>query len=85
MRREPEYFGEQDLRLIYVARKLEHALRLEELLSDAGLDYLVESDQYAVGMIFRRLRAGAFFYVAPDDDRAAREVLHRGGFRPDDI
>lgn len=85
MRREPEYFGEQDLRLIYVARKLKHALRLEELLTDAGLDYLVESDQYAVGTIFRRLRVGAFFYVAPDDEGTAREVLRRGGFRTGEI
>jgi hypothetical protein len=84
MRRTPEYFGEQDLSLIYVARKLKHALRLEQLLTDAGLDYLVESDEYSVGTLFKRNRVGAFFYVAPDDDPAARETLGRGGFTPYD-
>ena len=69
MRRTPEHFGEQDLSLIYVARKLKHALRLEQLLTDAGLDYLVESDEYSTGTIFRRLRVGAFFYVAPRQRR----------------
>lgn len=81
MRREPEYFGEQELSLLYVAQKLKHALRLEQLLTDAGLDYVVESDEYAVGLLFRRVRVGAFFYVAPDHASAARDVLRRGGFR----
>jgi hypothetical protein len=84
MRRTPEHFGEQDLSLIYVARKLKHALRLERLLTDAGFDYLVESDEYSVGTIFRRLRVGAFFYVAPDSETAAREALRLGGFAPHD-
>jgi hypothetical protein len=82
MRREPEHFGEQPLTLLFVAQKLKHAIRLEELLTEAGLDYLVESDEYTVGAIFRRVRVGAFFYVAPNNDSAAREVLRRGGFTP---
>ena len=49
MRRGPEHFGEQELSLVYVAQKLKHALRVEQLLTDAGLDYLVEPDEYAVG------------------------------------
>jgi hypothetical protein len=84
MRRTPDHFGEQELILIYVARKLKHALRLEQLLTDAGLDYLVEADEYSVGTIFRRLRVGAFFYVAPDSGTAAREALRLGGFAPYD-
>jgi hypothetical protein len=82
MRRGPEHFGEQELSLVYVAQKLKHALRAEQLLTDAGLDYLVESDEYAVGLLFRRVRVGAFFYVLPGTDRAARDVLRRGGFVP---
>ena len=54
MRREAEHFGEQELGLLYVAQKLKHALRLEQLLTDAGIDYLVESDEYSVGLLFRR-------------------------------
>ena len=82
MRREPEHFGEQELRLLYVAQKLKHALRLEQLLTDAGLDYLIEPDEYTAGAIFRRVRVGAFFYVTPDNDSAARDVLRRAGFTP---
>ena len=82
MRREPEHFGEQELSLVYVAQKLKHALRVEQLLTDAGLDYLVEPDEYAVGTLFRRVRVGAFFYVPPAADSAARDVLRRAGFAP---
>ena len=82
MRREPGHFGEQDLALIYVAKKLAEALRLEKLLTDAGLDYLVEPDKYSGGVIFQSERVGAFFYVAPADQAAARDRLTQSGFRP---
>lgn len=82
MRREPDHFGDQDLPLIYVAKKLKESLRLEKLLTDAGLDYLVEPDNYSGGLIFRSQRVGAFFYVAPSDDAPAREILKRNGFKP---
>lgn len=82
MRREPQHFGERELNLIYVAKKLAHALRLEQLLTDAGLDYVVEPDRYSVGTLFPRWRVGAFFYVDPDNDSAARDVLRGGGFAP---
>ena len=82
MRRDPEYFGEQELNLVYIAKKLKEALSLEKLLSDAGVDYLVEPDKYSGGVIFRSERVGAFFYVAPASDEAARGVMHRGGFEP---
>jgi hypothetical protein len=82
VRREPDYFGETELELVYIARKLAEALRLEEFLTQAGLDYLVEPDKYSGGMIFRTERVGAFFYVDPANGSAARETMQRGGFRP---
>jgi hypothetical protein len=82
MRKEPEHFGEAEMRLIHVARKLKDALRVEEVLTVAGLDYVVEPDEYVVGTIFRRRRIGAFFYVAVHDDPRARELLLREGFTP---
>ena len=66
-RREPEDFEVQDPALVYVARKLRHATRVEALLTETGIDYVVETDTFAVGFIFRAERVGAFFYVAPDD------------------
>jgi hypothetical protein len=82
VRREPDYFGDDELTLLYIAKKLNEALRLEKLLTGAGLDYLVEPDKYRGGIIFQSERVGAFFYVAPKNDGAAREAMHRGGFTP---
>jgi hypothetical protein len=85
MRQDPDYFGEQELALIYVAKRLKDALKLEKLLTDVGLDYLVEPDKYSGGVIFRSERVGAFFYVAPENERIARDALTRGGFEPYDL
>lgn len=82
MRREPDFFGEQELSLVFVAKKLKEALGLEKLLTDAGVDYLVETDKYSGGIIFRSERVGAFFYVAPDSAGVVREVMRGGGFAP---
>lgn len=82
MNRGPEHFGDQELALIYIAKRLTEALRLEKLLTDAGLDYLVEPDKYSGGLIFQSERVGAFFYVAPDDEAVAKDTLGRGGFKP---
>jgi hypothetical protein len=82
VRREPDYFGDQELTLVYVAKKLADALRLEEVLTSAGLDYLVEPDKYSGGVIFRSERIGAFFYVAPENDDPTRSLMERSGFRP---
>ena len=82
MRREPDHFGDQDLSLIYIAKKLKEALGVETLLTDAGLDYLVEPDKYSGGLIFRSERVGAFFYVAPAYEGSAKETLQRNGFKP---
>ena len=82
MRQEPDHFGDRDLNLVYIAKKLKEALALEKLFTDLGLDYLVEPDRYTGGTIFRSERVGAFFYVAPEDDPAARQAMLDGGYRP---
>jgi hypothetical protein len=82
MRREPDFFGERDLTLIYIARKLKEALALEAALAEAGVDYLVEPDRYTGGVVFRSERIGAFFYVLPETGEAARRVLADRGYRP---
>ena len=82
MRREPDDFEGQELALVYVAKKLKEALRLEEVLTGAGFDYLVEPDTYRGGVVFVSERVGAFFYVAPADDPAVRAAMQRAGFEP---
>jgi len=81
MRQPPDFFGEQELDLIYVAKKLDEALRLEALLDQADLDYLVEPDKYKGGVIFQSERIGAFFYVAPEHSEAARGALTGAGYK----
>ena len=82
MRREAEFFEGTELDLIYMARRLRDALKLERLLTDAGIDYLVETGTYTGGLLIKRDLAGAFFYVAPAELDKAREVLVRGGYKP---
>ena len=82
MKREPEFFGESELTLIYIAKKLKEALALEGILTAAGVDYLVEPDTYRGGIIFVSERVGAFFYVAPETDAAAQDVLRANRYKP---
>lgn len=82
MRQEAEYFGETELSLIFIAKRLKEALALEEILTAAGFDYLVEPDTYRGGIIFSSERIGAFFYVPPDRQDEASELLRQNRFRP---
>lgn len=82
MRRESDYFGETELELVYIAKRLNEAQLLEDLLTESGLDYLVEPDKYMGGVILRRELVGAFFYVDPINGNLTRETMKRGGFAP---
>jgi hypothetical protein len=82
MRQDPDAFGDQPLSLIYIARKLNDALRLEDVLTAAGVNYAVETDHYSAGFLFRRQRVGAFFYVADTDDHRARDLLRQARLKP---
>ncbi len=82
MRRDPEFFGEIELDLVYMARRLREALRLETLLTDAGIEYLVETGTYTGGFLMRRDLTGAFFYVAGSDLTRARDLLLKNRYRP---
>jgi len=82
MRREADFFEDRELDLVYIAKKLRDALRLESVLTDSGVDYAVEADHYLGGVLFRSERVGAFFYVLPEAVESVREVMRRHGFRP---
>jgi hypothetical protein len=82
MRQEPAFFEGTEPELVYIAKRLRDALKLEEILSRAGVDYGVETDEYRGGFIFQRVRVGAFFYVRPDAAEPARRVMQEHGFRP---
>jgi hypothetical protein len=84
MLRPREYFGDQELVLIYIARRLREARAVEDALSSGDLDYAVIPEQYAGGVFFTSKRVGAFFYICPASMARARAALLASGFIPMD-
>jgi hypothetical protein len=82
MKQEAPYFENREPVLIYIAKRLRDALRLEKILTEAGMDYGVEADEYRGGVIFQHNRVGAFFYVLPEMAEAAREIMLRNRYKP---
>jgi hypothetical protein len=82
MKQEASFFENREAILIYIAKKLRDATRLEAVLTEAGVDYGVEADEYRGGVVFASTRIGAFFYVLPETVAAARATMERAGFKP---
>ena len=81
MKQEASFFEGKESVLVFIAKKLKDATRLESVLTEAGLDYGVEADEYRGGVIFSTTRIGAFFYVLPDSVDAVRATMERNGFK----
>ena len=75
MRQDDAYFGDQELVLVYIAKRLREAKEIEDLFDQAGLDYLVEPDRYRGGVLFVRELIGAFFYVTEAQKETAHSCL----------
>jgi len=82
MKQDASFFEDKESVLIYIAKRLRDALRLEGILDGAGMDYGVETDEYRGGIIFHTVRTGAFFYVLPESVSAAHEIMRRNGYKP---
>ena len=82
MKQEPSYFDGQEPALVYIGKKLKDALRLEQRLTAAGIDYGVEADHYRGGLIFQTDRVGAFFYVLPTDVERTHKLMLESGYKP---
>jgi hypothetical protein len=82
LKREADYFDEEPLVLVFIAKKLREALALEEYLTAAAVDYYIEVDTYTGGVIFRSERAGAFFYVRETERDAVAELMRKSGYKP---
>lgn len=82
MKKDAGFFENREAVLIYIAKRLHDAVRLEEALTQAGVDYGVEADEYRGGVVFRTVRTGAFFYVLPESLAAAHQTMESHGFRP---
>lgn len=65
---------------IYIAGTLRMALRIEEWLTLAGVEYAVQVEPYGRSLLFGRLRMGAAFYVTSGQAAYCREQLMAAGF-----
>jgi len=82
VRQDGEFFEDRELDLIYIGKRLSDAQALEEVLTEAGWDYYVETDEYRGGFLFATQRTGAFFYVLLEKAPEAREFLTAKGYKP---
>jgi hypothetical protein len=82
MRQDPSFFDDHNPRLIYIAKKLKESLAVELLLSENDVDYGVETDRYRGGFVFQTERVGVFFYVRPDAEAGARDLLTQNSYQP---
>jgi len=82
MKQDASFFEGKEPALVYIAKRLKDALRLESIFTESGMDYGVEVDHYRGGIIFRGERAGAFFYVLSEAVESAREIMRRHGYKP---
>jgi hypothetical protein len=65
---------------IYVTATLRLALRVEEWLTTAGVEYAVRVEPYGRTLLFGTLRMGAAFYVRSGQAAYCREQLTAAGF-----
>lgn len=82
MKQDASFFEGHEPILIYIAKRLKDALRLESIFTAESLDYGVEADEYRGGVVFRSVRVGAFFYVLPESVDAAYDIMRRHGYKP---
>jgi hypothetical protein len=82
MRREPDADPDQELVLVFIARRLKAARIVETRFDADSMDYVVIPTPYSTGLLFRSQRVGAFFYVIPDLAERARSLVAECGFDP---
>jgi hypothetical protein len=82
MKRDADFFSEGRAELVYIAKRLRDAKRLESILTAAGVDYGVEADTYRGGIVFQTERVGAFFYVLPEALEMTYRVMRENRYKP---
>jgi hypothetical protein len=74
---EAQEFGERETRLVFIARNVGEAERVEELLSEHGVDFFVQLERYVSGLLFATERAGIGFHVLEAQAVWSRTLLVR--------
>ncbi len=73
-----EQFGDAPCSRIYIAGRLREAREVEELLTRAGVDYVVEVEQFGkklLGVIPRKYNGAAFYVLATHAESSHRLLL----------
>src|SRR5438067_9336774 len=83
VKKDSDYFEGVEPQLIYIAKRLKDATRLASILTAAGIDFGAEADEYYGGVIFRRIRTGALFYVRPEFRAQAVAIMENNGYKPE--
>jgi hypothetical protein len=78
---EPEQL--RDPERILAAKSLRVALKVEEFLTAAGVDYAVQVESVGRSLLFRSERMGAVIYVNAGQASYCREQLTAAGFGRD--
>lgn len=74
---EASEFGERETRLVFIARNVKEAERVEELLTEKDVDFAVGMERYVSGLLFASERAGIGFHVLESQAACARTLLRR--------
>jgi hypothetical protein len=74
---EPEQL--RDAERVFIARSLRIALRAEESLTTAGVDFTVQTESIGRSLLFGTERIGAVFYVNAGQASYCREQLTAAG------
>jgi hypothetical protein len=82
MRRDEEFFGDEPLELVHLSRRLKEAKGVEQLLTDEGVEYLLEVGPYSARLLFviPVQRHGVYFYVREGEAAEVRLTLRERGF-----
>ena len=75
---DPEDLGDRER--VFIARTVRRARKLEALLTESGVDYVVQVEPYGRSLLFGTIRHGAAFYVAAAHAPRCRELLLESGF-----
>ena len=81
MKRDEDYFGEEELELVHISRKLREARAVEALLTELEIDYLAEARTFRTTLllVIPVDRIGAYFYVRIPEAPGCRETLTARG------
>jgi hypothetical protein len=74
-------FDDKEVTLVYIAGRLKEGKRVEQLLSDTGVDYAVDVEPFETTVlgILPVAYEGVGFYVASHQADHCREVLRAAG------